>query len=201
MSYNEEIEIIEKLRQGNEETFRLIIKKNKTNMFRLAYGILQDKAKANDAVQEAFISLWENKESFEYKAKLSTWLYRTTYNKAINLQRREKIWSFFSKLKLNSDQNSEDKELNFEDNVPFDNNLDDGIDSFYLKNSLKQALDSLPKNQKIAFVLSKYENLSTKEIAEIMDMTAGAVDALIFRAKQNLQKKLIKVYKNYKNEK
>lgn len=48
----------------------------------------------------------------------------------------------------------------------------------------------------MAFVLAKYQDLSYKEIAEIMDITVSSVESLLFRAKQNLQKKLINVYKS-----
>ena len=53
----------------------------------------------------------------------------------------------------------------------------------------------MPKNQKIAFTLSKYEDLSYKEIADVMQLSLSSVESLIFRAKKNLQKKLIKIYK------
>jgi RNA polymerase sigma-70 factor (ECF subfamily) len=55
---------------------------------------------------------------------------------------------------------------------------------------LQKALDSLPENQRTAIVLSKYDDLSQKEIAEIMNTTEGAVEALLQRAKKNLREKL-----------
>ena len=55
---------------------------------------------------------------------------------------------------------------------------------------VQKALNSLPENQRTAIVLSKYDDLSQKEIAEIMNTTEGAVEALIQRAKANLREKL-----------
>ena len=57
-------------------------------------------------------------------------------------------------------------------------------------------MDSLPEKQRTAIVLSKYDDLSQKEIAEIMKITEGAVEALIQRAKAKLKKKLSSSFKN-----
>ena len=55
---------------------------------------------------------------------------------------------------------------------------------------VKRAIDELPEKQKTAFILSKYEDLSQREIADIMQTSEGAVEQLLQRAKQSLRKKL-----------
>jgi RNA polymerase sigma-70 factor (ECF subfamily) len=59
---------------------------------------------------------------------------------------------------------------------------------------LFKAVNQLPANQKTAFILNKTENLSYREIAEVMESTESAVDALLQRAKKNLQKNLKDYY-------
>jgi RNA polymerase sigma-70 factor (ECF subfamily) len=59
---------------------------------------------------------------------------------------------------------------------------------------LFKAVDQLPANQKTAFILNKTENLTYREIAEIMESSESAVDALMQRAKKNLQKILKEYY-------
>ena len=56
--------------------------------------------------------------------------------------------------------------------------------------SIQKAIDELPVKQRKAFILSKYEELSQRKIAEIMQTSEGAVEQLLVRAKKNLQKKL-----------
>ena len=60
---------------------------------------------------------------------------------------------------------------------------------------LHAAIDDLPENQRTAFLLNKYEDLSYMEIAEVMNTSHSAVESLIHRAKTNLQKKLYSFYK------
>jgi RNA polymerase sigma-70 factor (ECF subfamily) len=60
---------------------------------------------------------------------------------------------------------------------------------------LHGAIDSLAENQRVAFTLNKYEDLSYKEISEVMNLSVSSVESLIHRAKVNLQKKLFECYK------
>ena len=60
---------------------------------------------------------------------------------------------------------------------------------------LHKTIDSLPQNQRVAFTLNKYEDLSYKEIAAVMETSVSSVESLIHRAKKNLQKKLYVCYK------
>jgi RNA polymerase sigma-70 factor (ECF subfamily) len=62
---------------------------------------------------------------------------------------------------------------------------------------LQHAIDEIPENQRIAFVLAKYDELSYKEIAEIMNSTVSSVESLVHRAKSNLQKRLRKIHDTY----
>jgi len=61
---------------------------------------------------------------------------------------------------------------------------------------LHQAIEALAENQRIAFTLNKFDDLSYQEIAEVMGTTIPAVESLLNRAKKNLQKKLYDYYKS-----
>ena len=66
---------------------------------------------------------------------------------------------------------------------------------------LTQALAALPKKQHVAFVLSKYDGMSTREVAATMDTSVSSVESLVHRAKLSLQKSLRKYYeRQVKNE-
>ena len=62
--------------------------------------------------------------------------------------------------------------------------------------ALYQALDKIPVNQRIAITLSKFEDLSQKEIAGVMDVSESAVESLLSRAKVSLRKQLENYYRN-----
>lgn len=60
---------------------------------------------------------------------------------------------------------------------------------------LQNTISLLPKRQQTALVLFEYEDLSYKEIADVMEVSVSSVESLIFRAKSNIKKKLFKYYK------
>jgi len=65
-----------------------------------------------------------------------------------------------------------------------------------MEQAIKKAIDQLSDKQRMAFVLSRYEDLSQRKVAEIMETTEGAVEQLLQRAKKNLQNKLNKLVGN-----
>jgi RNA polymerase sigma-70 factor (ECF subfamily) len=71
------------------------------------------------------------------------------------------------------------------------NKPDSNIERSENKRMLKESINKLPENQRIAFILSKYQDLSYKEIAEVMEVSLPSVESLLFRAKTNLQKHIL----------
>lgn len=190
---NEDI-LIKRLKKGDQRAFEQVVNLNKDKLLRLAMGFVHDFHQAEDIVQEVFIKLWQNIEHWqEGKAKLSTWLYKVTVNQAINQLRNKKKTSNLIDI---GEFVREDEQGNIEVQL-LDNSADSQkiIENKELAKILRLAINSLPRKQRIAFVLSKYQNMSSREIAEVMDITVSNVDVIIYRAKKNLQKQILKLMK------
>ncbi|HEY4787081.1 MAG TPA: sigma-70 family RNA polymerase sigma factor [Bacteroidales bacterium] len=173
--------------------FRELVQKYQSMVYKACYNLLNQSQDAEDIAQEVFIEVFESISQFRQQSKLSTWLYRITINKSLNHLRKNKwknlvnsIEQFFVGDK-NANLEIEDKSAN---DSPY------SIDYLERGKVLQTAIDSLPENQKIAFTLNKFDELSYQEITEIMDLSLASVESLIHRAKINLQKKLIDYYKN-----
>ena len=192
-------ELILKIQQNDDQVaFRELIDNHRQMVFRIAIGFLHDKSQADDIVQDVFIKFWEVRKDFELKAKFSTWLYRVTSNHCVNVQLRNKFSTAFSSM---FSKNGEDDKSDFESQIADTHaiNDDDNYKNAHLKLALKTAIDSLAKKQRIAFVLSKYQDFSYKEISETMELSISSVESLLHRAKTNLQKKLLNTYKEMNN--
>lgn len=176
-------EIIRQILQGKQDLFRVIIERYQTMVFRTCLGFVHDQDDADDLTQDVFIQAYRSLSGFKGNAAFSTWIYRITVNACLN-KKRKNLKGLFSRL-LSQEQTS---------GFP----LSDSEDPEYLlikdeqRKIVQEALDGLPKNQHIALILSKYDDLSQKEIAGIMEITEGAVEALLQRAKANLRKKLVR---------
>jgi len=145
---------------------------------------------AEDIAQDVFVEVIRNAASFRGDAKVSTWLHRIAVNRSLNhirSSKRRRLW-----LELNPfTGNSADDTTCLPAGAAGGNDL---LEQEDLKHALERAIDSLPQNQRIAFTLSKLEDLSYQEIAGVMNLSLPAVESLIHRAKMNLQKRLKKFF-------
>jgi RNA polymerase sigma-70 factor (ECF subfamily) len=185
-------EIISLILQGDRQKFRMLVEKYQSMVFRTAIGFLHNKDDADDLTQDIFVRAYQSLGSFKGESAFSTWIFRIAVNASLNKVRKNKRNLVFSRLDSLFGLGRE-KEVTFPD---FDT---DNPESILIRQEhskwVQEALDSLPVNQRTAIVLSKYDDMSQKEIAEIMSTTEGAVEALIQRAKSNLRKKLISSHK------
>jgi len=126
-------------------------------------------------------------------SSLSTWIYRITVNRSLNALKKNKRRQFFHHIEFMFSGNNEGNN----GNPDIDNTAGSSLDEEENRRLLNNAMQALPENQRTAFVLSKYEDLSYKEIAEVMDLSVSSVESLLHRAKMNLQKSLVKHFSEY----
>jgi RNA polymerase sigma-70 factor (ECF subfamily) len=182
-----EIELIQGLRRGDETAFRFLVDNYQDRVFNTAIGIVQNAEDAEDVAQEVFIQVYRSIHSFKAEAKLSTWIYRITTTRSLDLLRSRKSKKRFGFVqRLFGDGNEPLFEL------PDFNHPGVALDQKENSAKLFKAINKLPENQRLAFTLHKLEDLSYQEISEIMKTSVAAVESLMHRAKQNLRKMLEK---------
>lgn len=151
---------------------------------------MQQQEWAEDIAQEVFIEVYQSIEKFNELSTLGTWIYRVTVNKCLDqlrAQKRQKRFAFITSLFHKDTGELIHDTSNFEH---------PGIlaERKEKAKALFQAIQGLPEAQKTAFILSQIEEMSQKEIAEIMNVSVKAVESLIQRAKVRLRKKLENIY-------
>jgi len=182
----DDADLIKRLQLRQEGAYRELVEQYQAMLFNTCFGFLHNTEEAEDVAQEVFIKVFKVIDTFRGEAKLSTWLYRIALNMSLNKIRARKS-KLFVALDSIFDGSYKMEPHSF---TPYDS-----LENKEKANVLHKALDKLPGNQKIAFVLSKYRGLPYIEIAEVMGVTVSSVEALLHRAKKNLQKDLIKYYK------
>lgn len=187
-----ENEIIQKLQQGNEQAFKDIVDSCQKMVVNTCFGMVHNIEDAEDIAQEVFIEVFRSIHKFRADSKLSTWLYRIAVNRSLNFIRDNKKSKWF--------QSFEDAVQSKNAEIPKITSAESENPELQLENRqratlLHEAIDSLPENQKVAFTLSKYEELSYQEISGVMELSVSSIESLLHRAKKNLQKKLYVCYK------
>jgi RNA polymerase sigma-70 factor, ECF subfamily len=180
-------EIIRLILQGNRDKFRLLVEKYQHKVFRTCMGFFHNKDDADDLTQDVFIQAYQSLQNFKGEAAFSTWIYRITVNASLNSVRKSTLNPILQRIELLVG-GLKNREFSFP--LSDTENPENILIGQEHRDWLQAALDSLPENQRTAIILSKYDDLPQKEIAEIMNTTEGAVEALIQRAKKNLRVKL-----------
>ncbi|MFL9823538.1 RNA polymerase sigma factor [Rhodoplanes sp. SY1] len=168
-------ELLRRIGENDELAFRTLVERHVDRAFALALRILDNRADADDVVQDSLLKVWTHRHRWECgRAKFSTWLYRVVTNRCIDLRRRPR---------------NEDVEAVGEvaDGAP------DAVTAMHrseVSELLDAAMNRLPDQQRIAIILSYHEAMSNAEIADVMDTTVAAVESLLKRARQQLRKLL-----------
>ncbi len=192
MEYISEEILIQRLKARDKKVFQHFVNQYKDKLFRLAMGFVHDAFLAEDIVQDVFVKLWQNIDSWqEGRARLGTWLYKVTVNHSLNKVRDNKKTAHVQDIGQFVRQSNDGM---IEIQIP-DQTRDPhkALENKELAGILRRAINSLPRKQRIAFVLSKYQKMSSKEIAEVMELSVSNVDVIIHRAKKNLQKQILKL--------
>jgi RNA polymerase sigma factor (sigma-70 family) len=179
------------LKAGDEETFREVVRSHQDRVYRTCYGFLRNPQEADDAAQEVFIEVFNSVKNFREEAQLSTWIHRIAVTKsieAIRRKRRKKRLAF-----LVPDRGRDVTQEQIQDPSLAGNPVA-VLENAEREKTLKQALDSLPDSQRVAFTLHQVEGMSYAEISKVMGNSLSAVESLIHRAKTNLQKRLYHYY-------
>lgn len=190
-------ELITGILNHDKPAIQFLVAKYHKQVIKTAFHFIHDMDDAEDLAQDVCIEILESIGQFKKTSTLSTWIYRITVNKSLNFIRknqRKQLFRQFATFFRKGDEN-------VGSGIPEPSEEDKTFENNERRQILEKAINSLPENQKTAFILSKYEELSYKEITEIMNISLPSVESLLQRAKQNLQKKLVAQFSEYSNKK
>ena len=188
--------LIDGLINQNNEAIRYFVNVHQKNIIKTAYYFVSNMQDAEDISQDVLLEILRSIGHYKKDSSLKTWIYRITVNKSLDHLRKQKRRNIFQTLGsffINDTQGkiNSNKEPSMTDNTNDDREK---------RKILDTAVNSLPQNQRIAFILSKYDDLTYKEICEIMNLSLPSVESLIHRAKMNLQNKLAIYFSEYAKE-
>ena len=186
-------ELIEGIIKRDRIAIRQLVDQYQRKVIKVAYYFLGNMEDAEDLSQDIFLEIMESIKKFRNEASFSTWVYRITVNKSLNRIRKNKRSAMISHLESLFRPSQERETCHPE--IPANNFIP--MEEEEKRMLLHRAIGSLPENQRISFILHKFEERSYKEISEIMSVSLSSVESLIHRAKMNLQKRLIPNFPEY----
>jgi len=172
-------QLIDQVKKGDKTAFKEIYSRFSQITYNLALRILRDKEDAEEVVQEIFLQVWNKAYSYDPdRGAVSTWVMNIARSRAIDKLRTLGY----------RDKNIEIDEEKVNSNEDLSRTIEDREES---KNVIRQALDSLPDNQRIAIELVYFEELTHVETAERLDEPVGTIKTRIRLGVMKLKDKIM----------
>ncbi|MCB0732701.1 MAG: sigma-70 family RNA polymerase sigma factor [Ignavibacteriae bacterium] len=176
-------QLIEEAIEGSKLALAKLVKKYEQTVYNFAFKICRNKERAEHTMQETFLSMIKSLNQFSGKSKLSTWLYTIVSNHCLMLARSQKKYDYTT--------------LENEEGLIDDKNVADWkfsperiAENSELKKVLDEAIEKLPHEYRVVFMLRDVEGLSTQETGDIVNLSVPAVKSRLHRARAFLRNEL-----------
>ncbi len=177
----DEINLIAKAKEGDRKALAELVKKYEQTVYNFSFKICRDPDKAENIMQETFLSMVRSLHQFDGSSKLSTWIYRIVANHCLMAARKLRHKSFVSIDDEDSLYN--ESEIADWNSAPFMS-----TENQELREILDSAIQKLSPDYRIVFLLRDVEGLSTEETAKVTQLTVAAVKSRLHRARAFLRK-------------
>jgi RNA polymerase sigma-70 factor (ECF subfamily) len=177
---------LEALRNGDRDEFARLVDAYSNQIYRLGLKMLADPQDAEDVLQNTFLKALQSLANFEGRSSLSTWLYRIAVNEALMFLRKQR-----PETPVPGDQDSDgDENYSPVQFVDWCCLPEDELLSSEAKTRLDSAIQKLPENLRVVFILRDIEGLSIRETSQTLGLTETAVKTRLLRARLNLREQL-----------
>jgi RNA polymerase sigma-70 factor (ECF subfamily) len=166
---------IERVLRGDAEAYAELVLRHTRRAFSIAYRIVLQREDAEDVVQDAFIQALQHLDSLQRGRPFRPWFYRIVVNRALNVRRA----SLVRRTEQVPERTASPLAL-----------PDRHAERALLRGRLAAALAELPDTQRTVVVLAELEDLTSAEIATILDMSAGTVRWHLHQARRTLRQTL-----------
>ena len=181
---------IDALQDGDRAEFAHVVEEYSPLIYRLGLKMLNNPQDAEDILQETFIKAYRHIGSFDGRSSISTWLYRIATNEALMLLRRKRPDPIsFEAPSVNETEPQEPLQIVDWCCLPEEDYL-----TAEGRARLNEAIDRLPNSLRVVFLLRDIEGLSTRETAEVLDISEMAVKTRLSRARLRLREDLSEYY-------
>lgn len=176
MSYID-TDIIPQIAEGNKNAFETLFKSHYANLCGYAVKYVWELEQAEEIVQDLFFNLWNKRSNLYISSSIESYLFRAVRNACLNYLKHKKIRDNY----VSSVQDTYNSGQGLDDNP---------VETLELQKNIDEAIESMPPERKKIFLLSRYEGLKYKEIAEQLGISVKTVEAQMGKALKFLREEL-----------
>jgi RNA polymerase sigma-70 factor (ECF subfamily) len=181
-------ELVARARDRDLGAFETLVERHEERLYRVAMRLLRNENDAQEVLQDALVSAWQNLGSFAGRSQFGSWVYRVTVNAALMLlrtRRRRPTVSVEEMTPTALDAAVSQSQLG--STSDWSKRPDEQLQSGELKQHVEAALDTLPEILRLVFVLRDVEGLSTEETADVLGISIPNVKTRLHRARLALR--------------
>lgn len=176
-----ESELVTLARNRNEAAIRELIRRCNRQLFRVARGIVHSDDEAEDVVQATYVSAFTRLEGFRGQATFATWLTRIAMNEAYGRLRRQ------ARIVDISDYRKEAEQGMSNTMRPPPTTPEAELGRTEISTFLEHAIDALPEPLRLTYVLRDVQEMTTREVADLLVVNPLTVKTRLFRARRRLR--------------
>lgn len=191
---DEDAELVRAINAGRTEDFHELVRRYEKRIFNFGLRVCGNQRDAEDIVQETFLNVFRYLKDFRYEAKFKNWLYRIAISTCLKAKRKSK-YAPERELSLEEfapqDEAAITRELPGWASMPLDQLLNEELATV-----IKEAILALPEKYRLVIVLRDLEGFSTREAAQILNLTPSNTKVRLHRARLFLRDKLKEYYEH-----
>jgi RNA polymerase sigma-70 factor, ECF subfamily len=173
--------LVARARQQDFVAFEALMRRHNRRLFRVTRGVLRDADAAQDAVQETYLRAFTRLDTYQPSGKFAAWITRVALNEALMIRRRTQGDT------VSLDEVGEDALVVEEAVASEAPTADQFLEAAHARALLEHAIDALPENFRMVFMLRAVEGLDVRETAESLGINATTVRTRLFRAQRLLR--------------
>lgn len=172
--------LVELVRQKDVSAFEALMRRHNRRLFRVTRTILRDGDAAEDAVQETYLRAYTRLDSYRPEGKFGAWITRVALNEALMMRRKNRVDTV-------SLEDPGVETIAVEEHDADTPTAEQYVEAAHARALLEHAIDGLPENFRMVFVLRVVEGLDVRETAESLEINPTTVRTRLFRAQRHLR--------------
>jgi len=187
-----DLELVRRIKRGDEQGFREMVDRYNARVYSLAYGVLRNPEDAEEATQDAFLTLYRKVDTFDESKKFFSWFYRVALNAAYSRARRRKPGVTVSlddyQPRLRDDGPAAASEF-----AAFVDGAEDEAIARDLAERAEEFIAELPETYRDAIWMVDVEEMKPADVAEVLEISLAALKSRLHRARLYVRQRLLEV--------
>jgi RNA polymerase sigma-70 factor (ECF subfamily) len=187
-----DLELVRRIKRGDEQGFREMVDRYNARVYSLAYGILRNSEDAEEATQDAFLTLYRKIDTFDESKKFFSWFYRVALNAAYSRARRRKPAVTISlddyQPRFRDDGHAASPEF-----ASFVEGAEDEAIARDLADRAEEFIAELPETYRDAIWMVDVEEMKPADVAEVLEISLAALKSRLHRARLYVRQRLLEV--------